>query len=670
MYGNSRYGSTNSQQIATQTKAAYDNYDRIKSFEDVGYFLVNYVVDGGVVTKNVLRSNYIDITEIHVNLDNDFVVRAATSLEVSIPNATYYLDFKDGDFTFGTSHPAGTVDVDYLQVATVTTDSNATVATITDNAAPRGGFRLKPGYMYPEIEEIQEEIMPYLPNGIDDTENIQNLLDTKGVVRLAQGTYICGPILMTANMHIYGDGVGRTILKLKDESNSGFIKMQNATYSSITDLTIDGNKENNPFFKREIPELYDSLDMILVEVEPGYEASSLGLELTNILIINSRNNGLNLNSKYYNWVVNVRNIQILECDGYGFKNATTDNIFSNFYISNCELAGAWIGGSHNKYVNFKIDGSGVVNDNPYPYPSDGANIILSSCDASQFVNFDIQSAHYVGAKIVNSHNIEFSSSFDSNGLSTVSGIGMIVSNSSKVVGNLIFTDVMSRQPTDIIIEETSSDISFNSETINPSKITNNGIRAGITSLTRFNNELMQFIAKNILLKAGNFEVDTNGDGAADGWSIIGGGAFTKSLNSEEKVYGLKSQKVTFGTGGSVQRDYDNTFIQKDRYYLYAAYFYLHTFNSTAYGNPTVYVFELSGNTGGTFVNQGIKTTTLNVWQRTGVKFTGFDGVTISNLRFSGEDLSMSIDGALLFEILPSDYNLSIDALLDKYHYKE
>jgi hypothetical protein len=670
MYGNSRYGSTNSQQISTQVKSTYLNNERIKSFEDVGYFLVNYVVDGGVVTKNVLRSNYIDITEIHVNLDNDFVVHEATSLKVSIPNATYYLDFKDGKYTFGTSHPSGTVDVDYVQVATVTTDSNGTVATITDNAYQRGGFRLKPGYMYPEIEEIQEEVMPYLPNGVDDTANIQNLLDTKGVVRLTQGTYICGPLLLTADMHIYGDGVGRTILKLKDGSNSGFIKMQNALHSSITNLTIDGNKANNPYFRREVPELYDSLDLLLVEVEPGYDLSSVGLVLNNLQIINGRNNGLNLNSKFHNWVVNVRNIQIFECDGYGFKNWSTDNIFSNFYISGCKLADMIIGGSANKYVNFKLDNGGMTNDNPFPYPSDGANLILNTANNCQFVNFDIQSSYYVGAKISDSHNNIFNGQFDSNGI-TGPGIGMLIDKgSSNITGSLVFTDVVGRQTTDLIIDSTCQDISFNSETINPSKITNNGIRCGITSLTRFNNELMQYLARNILEKAGNFEIDTNGDGAADGWSIVGGGSFTKSLNSDDKVYGLKSQKVTFGTGGSVQRDYDNSFIQKDRYYLYAAYFYLHTYTSTAYGNPTVYVFELSGNTGGTLVNQAIKTTNLNIWQRTGVKFTGFDGATISNLRFSGENLSMSIDGALLFEILPSDYNLSIDALLDKYHYKE
>jgi hypothetical protein len=211
------------EQIAGQTDVNYFEYKRIKEFDGVGYFLENYVVEGGIVTKNVLQSNYIDVTEAQINLNGQFTVLAAASLRLSAKNSTYFLDFKDGDYTLGTSHPPGTAGTDYLQIATITTDSNGAVSTITDNAGDRGGFRLRPGYDFPEIAELQEEIGtvqglktvevdPAFDNGVIINQAIQAL--TRGIVRIPKGKYnVTTRIDTKPDVQIIGDGYGVSILK-------------------------------------------------------------------------------------------------------------------------------------------------------------------------------------------------------------------------------------------------------------------------------------------------------------------------------------------------------------------------------------------------------------------------------------------------------------------------
>ncbi|MEF3312325.1 glycosyl hydrolase family 28-related protein [Paenibacillus sp. GYB004] len=175
-----------------QAQTVYEDYKKIKGFEDVGYFLVPYVVQGGVVTKNVTRNDTIEVTEIVVSLNDDIQVRGGTSFRTKIPSTSYYLDFKDGDFTFGTAHPPGTVGDDYLRVATVETDSYGNVNTIIDNAQPRGGFRLKTeyglfGYMRPIAN-----ILDYGAKGdgvTDDTEAIQRALNASQNVLVPPGVY-------------------------------------------------------------------------------------------------------------------------------------------------------------------------------------------------------------------------------------------------------------------------------------------------------------------------------------------------------------------------------------------------------------------------------------------------------------------------------------------------
>lgn len=134
--------------IAGQTNTAYENYKKLKTLVDVGYFLIDYVVSGGVVTKDVTYNNVANVTEIVAALDNDVTRREATSFKTIVANTTYYLDYmSSGDFNWDTAHYSGS----YLPVAQVTTDANKNVLVITDMRGEIGGLRLKDEYMPPEI---------------------------------------------------------------------------------------------------------------------------------------------------------------------------------------------------------------------------------------------------------------------------------------------------------------------------------------------------------------------------------------------------------------------------------------------------------------------------------------------------------------------------------------
>lgn len=130
------------EQIAKQFADGYADYNKLKTLVDVGFFLENYVVEGGEATKDATYNNKINVTEIVTSLDNDVTRREATSFTTKISSTTYYLDYQAGDFKWGTSNPSGS----YLPIAQVTTDSNQNVSVITDMRGAVGGFRLLSEY--------------------------------------------------------------------------------------------------------------------------------------------------------------------------------------------------------------------------------------------------------------------------------------------------------------------------------------------------------------------------------------------------------------------------------------------------------------------------------------------------------------------------------------------
>lgn len=185
--------------IAAQTEATYLNWNKTQQFDNVGWFLIPYVVDGGYVTKNIKRNDEIDISQTEFVLDNSLQQRQTIQgIKLKNANSTYYVDIYKGDYWVDTNHPQGTAGQDYLQLATVTTDTNGNVNVITDVVGVRGGFRLKSdygltNYMHPIINVIDYDAKGDGDN--NDTNAIKSALEAaknKGIstVYLPDGTYL------------------------------------------------------------------------------------------------------------------------------------------------------------------------------------------------------------------------------------------------------------------------------------------------------------------------------------------------------------------------------------------------------------------------------------------------------------------------------------------------
>jgi hypothetical protein len=95
-------------------------------------FVPSYIIDGLSVTQS--GSKGVNVTGGRVYFSNrpeDYVLMDPASFTTSVPNATYYLNiYPDGKMTFDTVNVNKT---GYINVATVTTDANGNVSSITPN---------------------------------------------------------------------------------------------------------------------------------------------------------------------------------------------------------------------------------------------------------------------------------------------------------------------------------------------------------------------------------------------------------------------------------------------------------------------------------------------------------------------------------------------------------
>jgi hypothetical protein len=98
-------------------------------------FVQSYIYDGLNVTKDSVKANQVNVTGGRVYFSNrpdDVVMFDPASFTTSVPNATYYLNvYTEGKMTFDTVNVNKT---GYINVATVQTDANGNVSSITPNA--------------------------------------------------------------------------------------------------------------------------------------------------------------------------------------------------------------------------------------------------------------------------------------------------------------------------------------------------------------------------------------------------------------------------------------------------------------------------------------------------------------------------------------------------------
>lgn len=254
-----------------------------------GAFLDSYVVSGGLATQNITSNNVVDVTQMVCVLGSNIIEVDAGSFQTKTASTIYYLDFVKNNFSWGLAHAAGTVNVDYLAVAEVTTDSNKNVDVITDKRGNINEFRLKSGYTFPEVTAISAETMTRMFNvrgygakgdGVTDDSVAINAAAKSayeaggGIVYYPAGTYaiendirldnyntLTNTYIPTARIKVshIGAGAETTTIKVKAGARayrcsafSSFPPPWESTYGStvaatdieISHMTIDGNRDN------------------------------------------------------------------------------------------------------------------------------------------------------------------------------------------------------------------------------------------------------------------------------------------------------------------------------------------------------------------------------------------------------------------------------------------
>jgi hypothetical protein len=170
----------------------------------------------------------------------------------------------------------------------------------------------------------------------DDTTAIQNainkaVLNGGGTVYFPKGTYLTNEISVPPNVILNGAGENVTILKLNNGRNKDFITFNQASYSGVTNMTIDANKTNNS---------NGNAVTITNTNQPGLDYPRQ-LKITHVVIKNASLSGIYINGQPYPvWISQLRFIKIESCNQYGIYNFHgTDNAFYGIDITLC-LQGA------------------------------------------------------------------------------------------------------------------------------------------------------------------------------------------------------------------------------------------------------------------------------------------------------------------------------------------
>lgn len=176
------------------------------------------------------------------------------------------------------------------------------------------------------------------------------IIENKKQIYFPQGIYLTSGVLIEdAGIHLYGDGIGNTIIKAKNDfsETDSIIKFKNTgTYCfKVTDLTIDGNKANN---------LNNLIDGMTVFINSG-KGSDTFATIQNIEICNCSGSGLVLDGVT---TTNIREIRVLNNrfranNEYGFYGKSMADSVVAFNTSHSNLkAGYYFSGG-----NIKINGN-------------------------------------------------------------------------------------------------------------------------------------------------------------------------------------------------------------------------------------------------------------------------------------------------------------------------
>lgn len=377
------------EQANKDIKATYENYQKIKQFETVGLFLLPYVCTGGVVTQSVEFNNIVDVSDIVASLNDVVTFRDGTEFKTEIPNTTYYLDYsKEGDWTWGTSNPDGVVDVDYLTIAEVKTDSDGMIDTIEDKRETVGGFNLKPEYGihitgYVTEDELNDRLEEYYTKTETDTL-LGGYVETSTLTALEDDLKDLNPTYNpSTTINTPGDVTRDMQGKIVDNEN-GIANVPTLIDEKNMYYTTTGTSTN---FKVEIPNANLS-DGYPIKIKTHVDATgSPVIEVDTFSDVSMKNpDGTAFNGKagYYTFVHN--GVNFILASGGGEEGETGLNVFANATIPTSELNGV--------LINQSLTVSSVISDSSY-----FSGGVFNTNTTSQAVLSETQGATSIGLEL-------------------------------------------------------------------------------------------------------------------------------------------------------------------------------------------------------------------------------------------------------------------------------
>lgn len=263
----------------------------------------------------------------------------------------------------------------------------------------------------------------------DDTKAFEMLDGLDAYV--PAGQYIITHVEFTKPTSIKGAGTTKSVIQQKPESGNDLLVYRNPTGSILEHVCLQGNSndKNIQGEYQSLLKLYStagsisgygcSFNHILIKKAPATGMVLLGSGSSDKMIV-EKTKGL--------WGFSMSDINILECGKWGMIDESSDNRFSNFYISACGYGGMLCHSGSNLYSNFKIDGGTMGKAGKEAGYETGALLIVQNASNLQFSNFDIQSAYYCGIKMYKCNNIRFSGDVNNCGLGTSEGTAVKLKN--------------------------------------------------------------------------------------------------------------------------------------------------------------------------------------------------------------------------------------------------
>lgn len=234
-----------------------------------------------------------------------------------------------------------------------------------------------------------------------------------GTILLGAAIYPLSPFSLPPRITIRGAGRSASILQQLAGTTGNFITFTTSSlFSSLLDLTVDGNKTNCPsggdgvFFQAVTSEGFSSTE---ITDDTVITASSYTyIMIQNILLANTVNHGMEIN--YGHWGTYFKNIFTYGCGGHGIFNKTTDIFFDTIQAEQSGLSGVYENGKNNRWSNVKAIWNGHIDT------VNSAGFKLDSASRSTISNIECQDNYCDGMQILNSSGFTaFNIVLDANG---------------------------------------------------------------------------------------------------------------------------------------------------------------------------------------------------------------------------------------------------------------